>query len=302
MTLLPRWSTLPAPDVWRSALASRRRRIPPRQTGQDKRTHPTPPQDPRGPTEGSISQPALIKSRVFTAAAVDDDLHYKMGLMGRLARFFIWRRAAGDPYDETLVLPALIVIMVMRLNTLGRLDDWTVAATALATAALAGAWLGASLGPRGHLRAMLRGIAVGAIQAAGFALVYGSKFVVTANTIANIITVSLYLFWLAFMIIASIQGVAIITEKEWQEGRVKRASLQQVGRAKPAHFHNFIRLTVGAEDLKGQRTTVVLTVRMVRAVFSFTGLVALLAFAGNFLGIAGMGTFLRNLSALFHPV
>jgi len=99
-------------------LASRRRRVPPRQTGQDRRTQPTLPQGPPGPTEASISQPALItqpaliKGRISTAAAVDDDLHYKTGLMGRLAQFFVGRRAAGDPYDETLVLPALIVIVV----------------------------------------------------------------------------------------------------------------------------------------------------------------------------------------------
>ena len=115
---------------------------------------------------------------------MDDDLHYKVGLMGRLARFFIWRRAAGDPYDETLVLPALIVIMMMRLNTLGRLDDWTVAAAVLAAPALAGAWLGASLGPSGSVRAVLRGISVGAIVAAGYALVYGSKLPVTADILA----------------------------------------------------------------------------------------------------------------------
>ena len=94
-------------------MASRRRRVPPRQTGQDRRTQPTPPQGgPPGPTEASSSQPALIKGRISTAAAVDDDLHYKTGLMGRLAQFFVGRRAAGDPYDETLVLPALIVIVV----------------------------------------------------------------------------------------------------------------------------------------------------------------------------------------------
>jgi len=50
---------------------------------------------------------------------MDDELHYKTGLMGRLARFFVGRRAARDPYDETVVLPALIVIMVMRLKYFG---------------------------------------------------------------------------------------------------------------------------------------------------------------------------------------
>jgi hypothetical protein len=222
--------------------------------------------------------------------------------MGRLARFFVRRRAAGDPHDETLVLPALIVIMVMRLNTLGRLDVWTVAAAVVATAAIAGVWLAASLGPRGHFRAILRGISVGAIEAAVFALVYGNKFPVAANTIANIIIVNLYTFWMAFIIVSSIQGVAVITEKEWQEGRARRASLQQTGHAKLAAFHDFFRLTIGAEDLKGRETTVVLMVRIVQASFSLPIMAALLAFAAKLFGITDMKAFLQNLSALFHPV
>jgi hypothetical protein len=189
--------------------------------------------------------------------------------MGRLAWFFVGRRAAGDHYDETLVLPALIVIMVMRLHTLGRLDDWTVSAAIVAAAALAGAWLAASLGPRGLLRAALRGISVGAIEAAGYALVYGSKFRVPANTIANIIFVNLFLFWIGFMIVASIQGVAVTTEKEWQEGRTRGVSLRQTGQKKLAAFHNFLRLTIGAEDLKGRETKLVLMVRMVQANLEF---------------------------------
>jgi hypothetical protein len=287
---------------------SRRRRVPPRQTGQDRRTQPTPPQGgPPGPTEASSSQSALIKGRISTASAADDDLHYNTGLMGRLARFFVWRRAAGDPYDETLVLPAVIVIMVMRLNTLGRLDDWTVAAAVLAAPAFAGAWLGASLGPRGHFRAILRGISVGAIVAAVYALIYASKYPATAKDIGNLIIINLYFSWLAFIIVGAIQGVTLITEKEWQEGRARRASLRQTGRARLAPFYNFFRLTVGAkdlkgQDLKGQRTTVFLTVRMVQAVFTLPALAGLLAFAEKFLGITGMGAFLLNLSALFHPM
>ena len=289
-------------------MASRRRRVPPRQTEQDRRTQPTPRQGgPPGSTESSSSQPVLMKDRISAAAAMDDELHYKTGLMRRLARFFVGRRAARDPYDETVVLPALIVIMVMRLNTLGRLNVWAVPATALATAALAGAWLAASLGPRGHLRAMLRGISVGAIEAAGLALVYGSKLSVTANTIVNFIIINVYSFWITFMIVASIQGVALITEKEWQEDSARRASLRQTGGAKLASFHNFVRLTIGVkdlngQDLKGQRTTLVLMVRMVQTAFSLPVLAAFIVFAKEFLGISDVGTFLHNLSALFHQV
>jgi hypothetical protein len=173
-------------------------------------------------------------------------------------------RAAGDPYDETLVLSALIVILVMRLNTLGRLDDWTVAAAVLAAPAFAGAWLGASLGSRGHFRAILRGISVGAIVAAVYALIYASKYPATAKDIANLIIINLYFSWIGFMIVGPIQGVALITEKEWQEGRARRASLRQKGRAKLATFDHFVRLTLGVGDLKRQGTIVVLMVRVVQ--------------------------------------
>jgi len=100
------------------------------------------------------------------------------------------------------------------------------------------------------------------------------------------------------MIVGMIQGVAAITEKEWQEARARRASFRQTGRAKFANLHNFVRLTLGGGDLKAQRTTVILMVRMVQAVFSLP----LLVFAMKLLGITDMGTFLHSLKALFHLV
>ena len=48
--------------------------------------------------------------------------------MGWLARIFARMRAAGDPYDQTLVLPALITIIIMNLNHVKGFPDWTVAA------------------------------------------------------------------------------------------------------------------------------------------------------------------------------
>ena len=67
------------------------------------------------------------------------------------------------------------------------------------------------------------------------------------------------------MIVAPIQGVTVITEREWQETRGKLASFRQAGRVKFVAFHNFFRLTVEArdlngQDLKGQRTPMFLMV------------------------------------------
>ena len=50
----------------------------------------------------------------------DAEPHFKVGVAGRLARFFIARRAAGDPFDATLVLPCVIFLALARLNDLGR--------------------------------------------------------------------------------------------------------------------------------------------------------------------------------------
>ena len=177
--------------------------------------------------------------------------------MGRLARFFVGRRAAGDPYEATLVLPALIVIIVMRLNSLGRLDDWTVIVALVATAIVAGAWVGASLGERGMFRAVLRGITVGAIEAAGFALVYREKFALTEKTIVDLIFVNLSIFWYASFLVSTIHEFVVTTEKQWQIGRARRAS-----------FHNFIRIVLGLEELKGQPTPIGLMVWITRALMA----------------------------------
>ena len=95
--------------------------------------------------------------------------------MGWLARIFARMRAAGDPYDQTLVLPALITIIIMNLNHVKGFPDWTVPAAIVGTAFMSGAWLGASLGLAGGFRAMLRSISVGAIETAIAFLIYGEK-------------------------------------------------------------------------------------------------------------------------------
>jgi len=102
-----------------------------------------------------------------------DDLHYRTGIMGWFARIFAPMRDARDPYDQTLVLPALITIIIMNLNHVRGFPDWTVSAAIIGTALMSGAWLGAALGIAGGFRAMLRSISVGAIETAIAFLIYG---------------------------------------------------------------------------------------------------------------------------------
>lgn len=190
-------------------MASRRRRPPPRQTGQDRSIRITAPQ--AGP-----SGPALIKDRISTTPVIDDDLHFKTGRWGWLARCFVRLRAAGDPYDETLILPALIVIITMKLNDLNWLDAWTVAVTVIATGIMAGAWLGASFGHREPFRLfsriILRAISAGAIESAGYALVYAGKFKFSPAVAANLIMLNLMMYYLSGLVVSTIHDHAAITE------------------------------------------------------------------------------------------
>jgi len=204
-------------------MSSRRRRTPPRQTGQDRST-----QQVTAP-QGGPSGRALIKDRISTTPVRDDDRHFKTGRWGRLARFFVRQRAAGDPYEETLVLPALIVIITMKLNDLNWLDAWTVVAAVMVTGIMAGAWIAASLDPRTLrlvLRIFLRAISAGAIESAGYALVYAGKFKFSSAVAANFIIVNLMMYWISAIVVSIIHDYAVITETEWQAQRARLALLR----------------------------------------------------------------------------
>lgn len=87
-------------------------------------------------------------------------------MRGRMARFFAARRAAGDPYEETVVLPAMIGTAALQLYDLHLIPDWLLLTIFLATNVGAGMWLGACLGSSGTARVVLRSISVSAIEAA----------------------------------------------------------------------------------------------------------------------------------------
>jgi hypothetical protein len=91
-----------------------------------------------------------------TAQQVITDLHFQTGVLGRVARFVVRRRAAGDPFDATVVLPLLIFIILLRLNQLGQVDESFVFAGLAIPAVLAGAWMVIRLGsPEGPESARL---------------------------------------------------------------------------------------------------------------------------------------------------
>jgi hypothetical protein len=100
-------------------------------------------------------------------ADIVEELHFKTGLLGLLGRCFLRLRAAGDPLEQTLVLPPLIWLIFVWLNELGHVGIWVAYPALILPASIAGIWLGTSLGVAALSRIVLRGLLVGAIEGAG---------------------------------------------------------------------------------------------------------------------------------------
>jgi hypothetical protein len=155
--------------------------------------------------------------------------HFKVGVAGRLARFFIARRAAGDPFDATLVLPCAIFLVLARLNDLGRVDARAVIAGLVIPTSIAGFWIGAALGSRGQGRAMLRAVLVGAIEGAASVAIANeilSKPEAIKNAL-NLMYINLVFFWFFSMITARLSDIFVQSEREWQIVLARRAKIRR---------------------------------------------------------------------------
>jgi hypothetical protein len=188
------------------------------------RRNRSPQRQRRLPPAAPVSPPAPPPPSPPPAAP--DDLHFRTGIMGWLALIFARMRAAGDPYDQTLVLPALITIIIMNLNHVKGFPDWTVAAAIAGTAFMSGAWLGASLGTAGGFRAMLRSISVGAIETAIAFLIYGN-FERPAIAAYQLIFLNFFVFWIIHHFVGVLRDTALTTEREWQATIPRRAFIDR---------------------------------------------------------------------------
>jgi hypothetical protein len=148
-------------------------------------------------------------------------MHFKTGKKGKLARFFAKMHAARDPFDETVVLPSLIFLFLLKLYELGRINAWAFGAGLIIPASLAGLWIGSCLGDRGIFRAALRGVLVGAIEGAGFAAIVKETITQSGalQSGLNLIYINVVFFWLFSAIGASVSNIATLSEEDWQRRR-----------------------------------------------------------------------------------
>jgi hypothetical protein len=236
------------------------------------------------PTKADLADLRNAIAPAPSASAVDEmvraqdrgsDLHFRTGRRGKLARFFVARRAAGDPVDATIVLPCLIFLTLVWLVDTGRINVYQSVifqCGLFIPAGLAGCWMGVCLGHRGIPRAMLRGILVGAFEGAAFpglikAAASQSDWLQLAVVLmwAN----SLW-FWIGSMFSSGLSNIFTQTEEEWQKTVPRRAFISRI-----------IKLTLKVEDLKGESIPVVILVHAIRrlwlpllltwAAWAFTG-------------------------------
>jgi hypothetical protein len=155
--------------------------------------------------------------------------HFRTGVAGWLAQFFIARRAAGDPFDATLVLPCIIFLVLVRLNDLGRVDARAVIVGLVIPASIAGCWIGAALGSRGQGRAMLRAVLVGGIEGAAYLPLVNEVIDkhTALRTALNLIYVNFAIFWFFSLITSALSDVLVQSEHEWQIVVARRARLRR---------------------------------------------------------------------------
>jgi hypothetical protein len=199
------------------------------------------------------------------------DLHFRTGVTGRLARFIVARRTAGDPFDATVVLPCLIFLILVRLNEIGRVDDSFVWPGLYIPAFLAGWWIGICLDVRGTLRAILRGVLVGAFE--GAALTGLVKEAMSQPKAIGWVIALMYsnamLFWGGAFLAGFPSDILTVTEEQYQKAAPRREKIRRI-----------FRLVLAFDEIKGVPTGIGLLVRTIQ----FLGPPVLLAWFHWFIG------------------
>jgi hypothetical protein len=214
-------------------------------------------------------------------ADVIEELHFKTGLLGLLGRCFLRLRAAGDPLEQTLVLPPLIWLIFVRLNELGQVGISVAYPVLLLPASIAGIWLGASLGVAALFRIALRGVLVGAIEGAGYVALTSETLDKphALRAIVQLIFINFFLYGFWGMLGGTIQSVAMASQAQWRASAARRAVMFKV-----------LRISLFTQKLEGEGLLIAFAVLFVRSV---APILMLMWIANTFFGVSP-GDFIRG--------
>ena len=103
--------------------------------------------------------------------AAVDELHFKTGFRGWVARHLVRLRAVGAPLEPTLVIMMVIMAAAVWATDQGKVGLWIVPFVFFLPASVAALWTGFSLGTERLLQVAFRGALVGIVQAGAYLFV-----------------------------------------------------------------------------------------------------------------------------------
>jgi hypothetical protein len=218
-------------------------------------------------------------------ADVVEELHFKTGLFGLLGRGFLRLRAAGDPLEQTLVLPPLIWLIFVGLNELGHVGIWVGYPALILPASIAGIWLGASLGIAALFRIMLRGVLVGAIEGAGSVALTNETLDKphALRAIVQLIFINFFFYSWGGMLGGTIQSFAMASHAQWRASAPRRALIFKV-----------LLISLFAQKLEGEGLLIACAVLFVRLVVTVVVPILLLMWIANTFFDVSLGNFIRG--------
>ena len=156
--------------------------------------------------------------------------HFKNGMMGRLATFFVRAAKRPEPIEETIVAPVMFSVASILLAANGKIPVQAVVPLLVLITLLAGAWFGAMRGLDGSPRGAIRGLFVGGLIAIG-AYISASR-IETSVGWPKLAGLLIYLvtgiYWCGHVVAGSVRDLCLITEQQWQAGASRRTWVSRV--------------------------------------------------------------------------
>lgn len=183
----------------------------------------------------------------------DDPLHFQSGFWARAAKLFQAAETWGDPYEETVVLPAFVSWIALHLSERHKIDGSTAAYIFLASTILSGIWLGISWNFTKFIRVVLRGMSVGLLTAALVFLTTSEVFErqEAVRQGANFVVLALFGYTMGFYSIGPFRDIALTTERQWQIGAERRRRLYGGLRGIGLWGLDVLRMIVGTRKMEG---------------------------------------------------
>jgi hypothetical protein len=142
-------------------------------------------------------------------------------------RFVLWVRSKGAPFEETVILPALIVVVAGVLVDRGKIAPWVAIVAFLVPISISALWMGVALGPEGLIRILLRSVLIGVMEGVVFVTLAPAPLdkQQVMQTTLSCVYINIFLCWFCAVIGNVIGAFAITSEANREVGGAGKRSL-----------------------------------------------------------------------------